>query len=660
MWVPVNKFRTQHSVCGGGIVSKVIWEPYGDYIEKANITRFMKKNGIKTYDELIKRSTDDIKWFWDAALEDLGVDWYKPYTQTLDMSEGFPWTKWFIGGKINIVHNCIDRHLETRGDQTVIIAERDEGPSRKVTYSELNRQVCKLANGLKSLGIKKGDFIGIYMPMAPEIVAAFFACLKIGAIAIPVFSGFGPTALATRLEDARVLFTADGTTRRGKKVAIKNEADKALEMAPSIEKVIVLRYAGIEVPWNDKRDIWWDDFIKDQPGECETEVLEAEDRAITIYSSGTTGKPKGTIHTHAGALAQCAKELGYNFDVKPDSIFFWFTDIGWMMGPWEMIGVQFHGGTYVIFDGAPNYPNPDRLWEVIETHKVDTLGISPTAIRMFITYGEEWVKKHDLSSLKYLGSTGEPWDPESYMWFFNVVGDGRCPIINISGGTEIIGCLLAPLPIHPLKPCSLQGPALAMDIDCFDEEGKPVRGAVGHLVCKKPGPSMTKGFLGDPERYIETYFSRWPDVWYHGDWAEVDEDGYWYLLGRSDDTIKVAGKRTGPAEIEAALIEHSVVVEAAAIGVPHDIKGQTVVSFVVLKPGEEPSEELRQELSDLVVKHLGKTLRPEKVLFVGALPKTRSAKIVRGVIRKKYLGQDVADVSSVENPESLDEIANAK
>ncbi len=642
-------------------MSKVIWEPYGDYIEKANITRFMKKHGIKTYDDLIKRSTEDIKWFWDAALEDLGVEWYEPYTETLDMSEGFPWTKWFVSGKLNIVHNCIDRHLEKRGDQTVIISTRDEGPRREVTYSELNGMVCRLANGLKSLGLKKGDFAGIYMPMTPEIVAAFFACLKIGVIVIPIFSGFGATALATRLDDAKakVLFTADGTTRRGKKVPIKQEADRALESVDSIQKVVVLKHAEIDVPWNDQRDIWWDDFVADQPDTCETEVLDAEDRSIIIYTSGTTGKPKGTVHTHAGALAQCAKELGYNFDVKPDETFFWVTDIGWMMGPWEMIGVQFHGGTYVMFDGAPNYPEPDRLWQIIEENKVSTLGISPTAIRMFITYGEEWVRKHDLSCLKYLGSTGEPWDPESYMWFFNVVGGGRCPIINISGGTEIIGCLLAPLPVHPLKPCSLQGPALAMDIDVFDEDGKPVRGVLGHLVCKKPGPSMTKGFLGDPERYIDTYFSRWPDIWYHGDWALVDEDGYWFLHGRSDDTIKVAGKRTGPAEIEAALIEHSAVVEAAAIGVPHEIKGAGVVAFVVIRQGHEPTEELRKELSDLVVKHLGKTLRPEKVLFATALPKTRSAKIVRGVIRRKHLGLDIGDIASVENPDAIEAIANA-
>lgn len=643
-------------------MSKVIWEPYGDYIEKSNITRFMKKHNIGSYQELIERSTGDTRWFWDAALEDLGVDWYEPYTQTFDSSEGFPWTKWFIGGKLNIVHNCIDRHLAKRPDQTAIIADSDEGNVRKVTYSELNREVCRAANGLKSLGVTKGDFVGIYMPMAPEIVCAFFACLKIGAIVIPVFSGFGPTALATRLEDAKakVLFTADGTKRRGKTVQIKTQADKALEDAPSIQKVIVLRHAGIDCPWDEKRDIWWHDFVKDQPDECQTEVLEAEDHAIIIYTSGTTGKPKGTVHTHAGALAQCAKELGYNFDVKPESIFFWLSDIGWMMGPWEMIGVQFHGGTYVIFDGAPNYPEPDRLWELVETHKIETLGISPTAIRMFITYGEEWVKKHDLSSLKYLGSTGEPWDPESYMWFFNNVGGGRCPVINISGGTEIIGCLLAPLPVHPLKPCSLQGPGLGMDIDVFDEEGKQVRGALGHLVCKKPAPSMTKGFLNDPQRYLETYFSRWPQVWYHGDWALVDDDGYWFLHGRSDDTIKVAGKRTGPAEIEAALIEHSDVVEAAAVGVPHEIKGQAVVCFVVLKQGEEPSEDLRGELSNLVVKHLGKTLRPQKVLFVSALPKTRSAKIVRGVIRKKYLSQDLGDTASVENPDAIDEIAKAK
>jgi acetyl-CoA synthetase len=643
-------------------MKSIIWEPYGDYKTKANIVRFMKKHGIGSYEELIKRSTEDIEWFWDAALKDLGIEWYRPYTKVLDDSGGLPWTKWFIDGKMNIVHNCLDRHAQgQRASGRAVIWEGDDGSFRTVSYGQLFDEVNRLANALKSLGIQKGDTVGIYMPMVPEIVTVLMGCLKLGVVAIPVFSGFGATALATRLSDAeaKLLFTADGSSRRGKLVEIKKEADKALDMAPTVKNVVVLRRMGIETAWKDGRDIWWDDIVPKQPPECETERLDAEDYSLIIYTSGTTGRPKGTVHTHAGCMAQMAKELGYYFDVRSEDTFFWVTDIGWMMGPWEIIGVQNFGGTYVIFEGAPDYPEPDRLWDVCERHGVTILGISPTAIRLLMRSGVDWVKKHDLSKIRILGSTGEPWDPESYQWYFEHVGGKRCPIINISGGTEIVGCLLSPLPIASLKPCTLRGPGLAMDIDVYDDEGKPIRGGIGHLVCKKPAPSMTKGFLKDPDRYIETYFSRWPDIWYHGDWAHVDDDGFWFLHGRADDTIKVSGRRTGPAEIEAALIEHAAVSEAAAIGVPHEIKGETVVCFVVLQPGYEAGEKLRKELKDQVVKIMGKTLRPEDVRFVKALPKTRSAKIVRGIIRRKWLGEPVGDTASVENAEAIEEIACA-
>jgi acetyl-CoA synthetase len=622
----------------------------------------MKSHQIKNYEELVKRSTSDTEWFWDAALKDLGFEWYAPYTKILDTSKGFPWARWFVDGKTNIVHNCVDRHVKAgRTAHCAFIWEGDDGGTRKISYEELDRQVSKVANALKSLGIKKGDTVGIYMPMIPEMIYAFFGCLKIGVIAIPVFSGFGATALSTRLADAdaKVLFTADAGLRRGKPVPLKKVADTAAEQTPSLHNIIVARRAGAQVETKEGRDLFWDDIVDRQPEQCPTEVLDAEDYSIIIYTSGTTGKPKGTVHTHAGALAQMAKELGYYFDVKPEDVFFWLTDIGWMMGPWEMIGVSFFGATYVIFEGVPNYPNPDRLWELIEKYRVNTLGVSPTVIRLLMTGGDEWVEKHDLSSLRLLGSTGEAWDPDSYMWHFEKVGGKRCPIINISGGTEIVGCLLSPLPITPLKPCTLRGPGLGMDIDVFDEEGKPIRGGIGHLVCKKPAPSMTKGFLKDPQRYLDTYFSRWENVWYHGDWAKVDEDGFWFLYGRSDDTIKVAGKRVGPAEIESALIEHAAVVEATAIGVPHSIKGESVVCFVVLQRDIEPSDELREELKAQVVKHLGKTLKPEVVKFVRALPKTRSAKIVRGVIKRKHLGEDLGDISSVENPDAIEEIGRA-
>ncbi len=648
----------------GGLhkMNEIVWKPTDDYVEKANITRFMRKHDIKDYDELIKRSTDDIEWFWDAVMKDLDIEWFHPYDKVLDDSKGIQWTKWFVGGKINIVHNCLDKHAKSDKKNNIAITwENEKGDVRKLTYFELYKEVNKFANALKELGVKRGNRVAIYMPMLPEIVIGFLAAIKIGAISIPIFSGFGGHALASRLDiaGAKVLLTADGSARRGKTVEIKKEADKALDTVSSLEHVVVYKRLGIEIPWKNGRDIWWEEIVSKQSDECETTQMDSEDYAMIIFSSGTTGKPKGTVHTHGGALAQIAKELGYYFDVKENDVFFWLTDIGWMMGPWMIIGVQHFGGNIVVFEGAPNYPNPDRLWELVEKHKITTFGISPTAIRLLMTYGDEWATKHDLSSLRFLGSTGEPWDPDSWHWFFEKIGGKRIPIINISGGTEIVGCFLSPLPITALKPCTLRGPGLGMDIDVFDDNGKPLRGKMGHLVAKKPAPSMTRGFWNEPDRYIETYWSKWPNIWYHGDWAIVDEDGFWSLHGRSDDTIKIAGRRTGPAEIEAALMEHSAVSEAATIGVPDEIKGEDIVCFVVLKPGYKPNESLREELKGQVVKIMGKTLKPREVKFVGDLPKTRSAKIVRRIIKATYLGEDVSDMSSVENLNAVDEIKNA-
>ncbi len=643
-------------------MSEIIWKPYGDYLEKSNIARFMRAHKIKDYDELIRRSTEDVEWFWDACLKDLGLQWQRPYDKILDTSKGFPWAEWFLGGKINIVENCIDRHIrEGRGDQLAFIWEGDCGAIKKFSYRELDSQVKRLAAALQSLGVTKGDRVGLYLPMVPEMVVSFFACLKLGAIIIPIFSGFGPEPLAVRLQnaEAKLLITADGGLRRGKEVKIKESADAALKQVPSVKNVIVVKRLFKEVPWQQGRDLGYDELISKDFPEAPTAQLEAEARCMIIYTSGTTGLPKGTVHTHAGCLAQMAKEVGYYFDTKPPDVFFWVTDIGWMMGPWEMIGTTALGASFVIFEGAPDYPKPDRLWEMIERHRVSIFGISPTAIRLLMKSGEDWIRRYAMSSLRILGSTGEPWDPQSYRWFFEKVGKGKCPIINISGGTEIVGCLLAPLPITELKPCTLRGPGLGMDVDVFNEEGQSVRGEVGYLVCKKPAPSMTKGFYGDEARYLETYFSKWPEIWFHGDWAIVDDDGFWFLQGRADDTIKVSGRRTGPAEIEAAALRHPACAEAAAIGVPHEIKGEAIVCFAVLKPGFQSSDQLTKEFIEQIGEILGKTLKPEKVLFVPALPKTRSAKIVRGAIKKKYLGRDVGDLSSVENPDALDAIISS-
>ncbi len=643
-------------------MDKIVWKPTNEYVEKANITRFMKKYDIKDYEELIKKSAEDIEWFWDAVMKDLDIEWFQPYEKVLDDSEGIQWTKWFIGGKINIAYNCLDKHVKSDKKNNIAITwENEKGDVRKLTYNDLYKEVNRFANALKELDVTKGDRVGIYMPMVPEVIIGFLAVIKIGAISIPIFSGFGGHALASRLDiaGAKVLLTADGSIRRGKSIEIKKEVDKAVDTVSTLEHVVVYKRLGMEVPWNDGRDIWWEDIISNQSDECETMQMDSEDYAMIIFSSGTTGKPKGTVHTHGGALAQIGKELGYYFDVKENDVFFWLTDIGWMMGPWMIIGVQNFGGNIVIFEGAPNYPNPDRLWELVEKHKITTFGISPTAIRLLMRYGDEWVKKHDLSSLRFLGSTGEPWDSDSWNWFFEKIGGKKLPIINISGGTEIIGCFLSPLPITPLKPCTLRGPGLGMDIDVFDDNGKPIRGQMGHLVAKKPAPSMTRGFWNEPDRYIETYWSKWPNVWYHGDWAKIDEDGYWSLHGRSDDTIKVAGRRTGPAEIESALIEHPAVSEAATIGVPDEIKGEDIVCFVVLRTTYEPDECLREELKAQVVKIMGKTLKPRDVKFVKDLPKTRSAKIVRRIIKATFLGEYVSDISSIENPKAVEEIKNA-
>jgi acetyl-CoA synthetase len=651
-------------------MSETIWQPTGEYLD-CRVVDFMKQQGIADWRELVSRSCSDIEWFWQSALDYMGIVWDGPYEKLLDLSGGFQWAKWFTGGQLNIHKNCLDWHLrkgQTIGSRTsvgsdhpAIIWEGDDGASRKLTYGQLHELAGRVAALLFRLEIKRGDAVGVYMPMVPEVVAVLFGCLKIGAVPVPVFSGFGDAPLAARMADAeaKILFTADVGFRRGKEIPIKPDADRACELVPGLKHVVVLKRSQKETSWVAGRDLDWGQEIENTTATVHgTAALPAEHPSMYLYTSGTTGKPKGTVHTHAGALAQIAKELGFAFDVRPDDVFFWVTDIGWMMGPWEMIGVTFWGGTIVLFEGAPNYPQPDRLWKMIERHRVKTLGISPTVVRVLRPAGDEWLAGSDLSSLRLLGSTGEPWDPDSYMWFFEKAGQSRCPVINISGGTEVVGCLLQPLPVMPLKPCSLGAPGLGMDVDVFDDTGKPIRDTIGHLVCKKPGPSMTKGFLKDPERYLETYFSRFPGVWYHGDWAKVDADGNWFLYGRSDDTIKVAGKRVGPGEVEAILIEHSFVAEAAAIGVPHDIKGETIVCFVVLSPGEKPGDVLAKELLDKVALHLGGPLRPDKLHFVSALPKTRSGKIVRGTIRKKYLNEPLGDLSSVENSEALEAIVS--
>lgn len=657
--------------------TRYVWRPDPATIDRANITQLMRRMGVDVDPDdparvhaqaraFVKRTQDDPPAFWDAALREMDMAWYTPYTRIMDASRGPAWTDWFVGGATNIALNCVDRHATSdRADALALIAETEDGAVRRFTFAEAAREVNRVANALRACGVGPGDTVACYMPMVAEVVWAMLATQKIGAIFIPIFSGYAPPALRERLLDAdvKVLVTADGSMRRGQPFSLKQQADEAMSGLPCLQRVIVYRRLGdaIACPMRDGRDLWWHDAVESEADHCATLPVPSMTPALMLYTSGTTGKPKGTVHTHAGCLAQMGKELRYNFDVRPGDRFWWFSDIGWMMGPWEIIGCFMHGVTLVVFEGAPNFPEPDRLWAGIERHEATHLGISPTAIRMLMRAGDTWVERHAMPSLRILGSTGEPWDPESYTWYAAKVGKGRLPVINISGGTDIVGCFLAPLPIMPLKACTLQSPGLGMDIDVFDEDGRSLVNDVGYLVCTKPAPSMTRSLWKHDAQYIETYWSRFPGVWNHGDWAMVDDEGDWFLFGRADDTMKIAGRRVGPGEIEGALIDHDAVSEAAAIGVPDAIKGTEVVCFVVLHPGVAETEALRAALVQTVVDALGKVDRPRDVRFVDDLPKTRSAKVLRRLIQKTWLGETpLGDLSSVANPDALDAISHAR
>ncbi|HWZ33370.1 MAG TPA: AMP-binding protein [Bryobacteraceae bacterium] len=608
-----------------------IWEPSKDFIESTNVWHFLRRLGCRDREEFLRYSTDHLEEFWAEMVKETGIEWFHPYDQVLDKSRGVEWSRWFTGGKLNIVHNCLDRHV--RRKNPAILWEGENGSRREISFAELHADVNALASHLLSLGLKPGDRVAMCMPMTPEVVTILYACLKLGLIVVPIFAGFGPGAIATRVADSgpRVVFTAEHLERRGKLLPL-------VEKIPAVEHVIV-------------------DWPRSS-AQVATEALDSEHPALLLYTSGTTGKPKGCVHTHAGALAQMSKEIWLAFDHRPDDRFFWLSDIGWMMGPWTIIGNHNFGGTIFMYDGAPDYPTPDRLWQMIERHRITTFGVSPTAIRVLMRSSNP--AAFDMSSLRLLGSTGEPWDETSYAWFFENVGRKRVPIINISGGTEIVGCFLFPLPIQPLKPCTLGGPAPGMAAEILDETGNRVPpGVTGYLACTKPAPSMTRGVWGQPERYLETYWSKWPHIWHHGDWASVDEDGCWFLHGRADESMNVAGRKVGPAEVEDALIEHPGVSEAAVIGVPDEVKGESIVGFVVPKPGHDPTPEWLAEVSHTVVHSLGPTFRPKAIHAVRELPKTQSGKIVRRLIRAKYLGESLGDTSTVQNPSSLDDFGLA-
>ena len=640
-------------------MSEFVWTPSADQVESANLTRLARRLGVERYGDLHRLSVEEPERFWPAVIEDLGLEFSEPWERVVDTSRGNEWATWFVRGKLNLAWNCVHKWAAGElAEQEAAIWQGEDGTRLSLSWGELSEEVFRLAEGLASLGIGEGDAVGIFLPMSPHAAIASHACAHIGAVQVPIFSGFAPPAISARLADARAkaLITADGSLRRGQLVPMKEIADEALEDAPTVTHTVVWRRLGLDdVPMTIGRDRFWDKLVAGTSGGLPPRQVDAEHPYLLAYTSGTTGKPKGALHVQGGFLVSIAREVAYQTNVNPGDRIHFATDMGWIMGPWTVVGGGACGATVIYAEGAPDFP-PDRLWKLVESERVTMLGVSPTLIRSLIPKGDP---ETDMSSLKAICTTGEPWNRDPYLWLFEKVGGRRVPIVNESGGTEVGACFLATCVTEPVKPVALGFPALGQDMDVFGPEGKSVRGEVGELVCKRPWPGMTRGIWRDEERFLDAYWKRFPGVWTHGDWASVDEDGYWFLHGRSDDTLNIAGKRIGPAELESAAVSHPAVAEAAAIGVPHDVKGEVAWIFCVLKPDGDATPARAQEISTAVTDELGKAFKPERIVFVSALPKTRSAKIVRRAVRARVLGKDPGDLSALENPDALDEIARA-
>ncbi len=632
----------------------VVWWPTAHDLERSRLRRFMAAYGIDSLVELQQRSVSEPEWFWDAVVKDLDLAFFSPYDRVLDMSRGAAWPRWFPGGRYNYVWNALDRHAQgAAADRTALVWDGGERVRQCLTYAELASEVDRLAWALHRLGIARGDRVGLYMPMAPAAVIGMLACGKLGAVVVPIFSGYAAPAVAARLRDcgATAILTLHSFPRRGNVIQTGVVASDAASHVTTVRHVIELPRITDEVPHHNGTP--WP--YGDQPisGPYPAVETEPDEPCMIIYTSGTTGRPKGAVHGHAGFPIKATQDLAHCFDLQQDDTLFWLTDIGWMMGPWAICGALTLGATLLLYDGLPDHPHPGRLWELVERHRVTVLGVSPTLVRAMMAHGNAPPAQYDLASLRAFGSTGEPWNDTPWRWLFDVVGKKRCPILNYSGGTEISGGIVGGFTITPLRPCAFAGPVPGVDADVVDEQAQPVHGQVGELVIRSPWVGMTQGFWHDPERYEETYWSRFPGIWVHGDWALIENDA-WYIVGRSDDTIKLAGKRVGPAEVESAAVSHAAVGEAAAIGVPHDIKGETLCVYVVLRAGQQPSEALREEIRDCVTMQLGRALRPETIRFTDELPRTRNGKILRRVVRSVHLrNAEMGDLSSMENGTSI-------
>lgn len=634
-----------------------VFAPPVDFAEQAHVP------SLAAYQELYAEAEKDPEAFWARQARER-LHWFKPFQQTLQWEA--PFAKWFVGGTTNVAYNCLDRHLTTwRRNKAAIIWEGEPGDKRIYTYQTLHHEVCRFANVLKKLGVRKGDRVALYMPLVPELAIAMLACARIGATHSIVFGGFSAEALRDRINDAeaKVVVTADGGYRRGQVIPLKDWVDEALKQAPSVQHVVVVGRTGRKIQMQAGRDHWWEDIIESVTADCPAEELDSEHPLFILYTSGTTGQPKGVVHTTAGYLLGAAYSSQLVFDLKEDDTYWCTADVGWITGhSYVIYGILANGATTVMYEGAPNYPDPDRFWQIIDRYRVSIFYTAPTAIRAFIKWGEQWPMRHDLSSLRLLGTVGEPINPEAWMWYRSVIGKNRCPIVDTWWQTETGAMMIAPLPgATPTRPGSATLPLPGIFPEVVDREGNPVgANEGGFLVINKPWPSMLRTVYGDPDRYAETYWARYPGRYFTGDGARRDEHGYFWIMGRVDDVINVSGHRLGTMEVESALVSHEAVAEAAVVSRPDELKGEGIVAFVTLESSFKSSNELMDRLKQHVVKEIGALARPDAIYFTDTLPKTRSGKIMRRLLRDIAAGkQSSGDISTLEDSSVLAQLRNA-